>query len=344
MARSQYHPSPRTTLSLADCWTRPRQKTTSRWRRWTRVQHSIPSSAAQVERQSRRSCDASGTLVELGLKKFGIVLWNVCFKGIVHHWSNVCYASVLSLGDNTIILNISRCLFFYSITISRTFSSYRDIGNSRLKKYIAKKKNAIVSQVRNSTETKLGQSFSAFASEKQKRTTSEVLCNANEFAIYCDACRRVHTCGNRLWSNRVWTKENKKWNRNICLPIYRGEKRKLILPKLNPYPFKYQERRKSFVSFRHVISNGIMYSMSQFGTIWRDQFIYMLSCWETLRPVLTKPGQILQKYFMDFECFFFGRFERFLSPGPIPRVWYSWVSSTGDGIRWYKLLQYPKKL
>ena len=47
-------------------------------------------------------------------------------------------------------------------------------------------------------ETKLAV-FSAFGCEKQKQTTSEVRTRyANEFAIDCDACSGVHTCGYRL--------------------------------------------------------------------------------------------------------------------------------------------------
>ena len=44
----------------------------------------------------------------------------------------------ISLGGNTIISNIA-IRFFYSITLSRTFSSYRDIGKSCLKIYRDKK-------------------------------------------------------------------------------------------------------------------------------------------------------------------------------------------------------------
>ena len=57
----------------------------------------------------------------------------------------------------------------------------------------------IVSHITNSMETILGQSYSAFGSDKQKRTSLEVHTHyANEFAIYCDACRRVHTYGYQL--------------------------------------------------------------------------------------------------------------------------------------------------
>ena len=51
-------------------------------------------------------------------------------------------------------------------------------------------------------ETKTEQSFELLElSEKQKQTTLEVHTlarSANEFAIYCDTCRGVHTCGYRL--------------------------------------------------------------------------------------------------------------------------------------------------
>ena len=85
-----------------------------------------------------------------------------------------------SLSDDTIISNIA-IPFFIRYREVIEISENRD-----------KKKNAIVSQVRNSMEMKLV--FSAFGSEKEK---SELLHKyihyANEFAIYCDACRGYST-------------------------------------------------------------------------------------------------------------------------------------------------------
>ena len=99
------------------------------------------------------------------------------------------------LGDNTIIMNIA-IHSFYSITISRTFSSYRDIEKLRLKKHIAIKKKCDCESCQKFNGNEIRTVFSAFGSEKQKRTTSEVHTPyANEFVIYCDVCRRVHTCG-----------------------------------------------------------------------------------------------------------------------------------------------------
>ena len=54
-------------------------------------------------------------------------------------------------------------------------------------------------------------------------------------AIYCDACRAVHTCGYRLKSNHALTKKNNRdtiKSRHTCLTIYRGWK-KSISPKLS---------------------------------------------------------------------------------------------------------------
>ena len=151
--------------------------------------------------------------------------------------------AIVSLGNNMIISNIA--IPFYLITISRTLSSYWDIGISRLKNIYRdwKTKIAVVSRVRNSMETKLGQSLELsevrnkskllqwlancrITKEPPYRCTNTMqmnmpvsmvparlawlyMCLNQALAIYFDACREVHTCGYRLLSNHAWMKTNK---------------------------------------------------------------------------------------------------------------------------------------
>ena len=85
-------------------------------------------------------------------------------------------------------------------TILRNFSSYRDISKPRLKKpIIAIITNHHCESSQKFHGNKIRTSFSAFRGEKQNRTTAEVRTRyANEFVIYCDAYRGVHTCDYRL--------------------------------------------------------------------------------------------------------------------------------------------------
>ena len=85
---------------------------------------------------------------------------------------------IYRLGDNTNIEYRDTRTFCYLIMISRTFSSYRDIGKSRLKKiYIVFKKNLDCESSQKFHGNKMSPVFSSFGSEKQKRTTAEVQTN-----------------------------------------------------------------------------------------------------------------------------------------------------------------------
>ena len=88
--------------------------------------------------------------------------------------------------------------FFYSITISKTFSSYQEIGKLRLQKYIVitKKKMAIVIQVGNSTETKSGQSFQ-LSEVTNKSTLLQKYIHAMQMNLR-SIVTLVHTYGYRL--------------------------------------------------------------------------------------------------------------------------------------------------
>ena len=129
-----------------------------------------------------------------------------------------------------IISNIA-IIFSYPITISWTFSSYRDISKSWLNKIISSyKKIAIVSQIRNSTETKSGQPFQL----SDVRNKSELL------------QKYVHTMQMNLWfivtlvegyvpvvigSKAIMCEWNKSWYMDEIV---------VILPKPIPYPTSYQ--------------------------------------------------------------------------------------------------------
>ena len=67
----------------------------------------------------------------------------------------------VSLGDDTIILNIV-IPYFFSITISRTFSSYRDIGKSQFKNISRLKNNRINESIQNFHGKKIKPVFSSF--------------------------------------------------------------------------------------------------------------------------------------------------------------------------------------
>ena len=105
----------------------------------------------------------------------------------------------LSLGDNTIISNMA-IPFFIQSRYQEPFQVIEISENRDYKKYIMiKKKKRYCESSQKFHGNEIRTVFSAFGSKKQKRTTSEVRTrSASEFAIYCDACRRVRTCGYQL--------------------------------------------------------------------------------------------------------------------------------------------------
>ena len=102
-------------------------------------------------------------------------------------WTN--HITIVSLGDN--IKYRDTFLFDYDIENIFKLSWYRKIA-------IKKIYEDFLSQKLHGNEIRTV--FSAFRSEKQKRTTLEVHTHyANEFVIYCDACRKAIM---REWKNK----------------------------------------------------------------------------------------------------------------------------------------------
>ena len=112
-----------------------------------------------------------------------------------------------SLGDITILLNIA-IPFFIQLQYWEPFQVIEiEISENRNLKNISRLKKTPLSESQKFHGNEIRTVFSAFGSEKQKQTSSEVHThNANGFAIYCDACRRVHSRGHRLSSNHAWMK------------------------------------------------------------------------------------------------------------------------------------------
>ena len=126
-------------------------------------------------------------------------------------------------------------------TILRNFSSYRDIGKPRLQKT-----HHHCESSQKFHGNKIRTSFSAFRGEKQKRTTAEVRTRyANEFVIYCDACRG----GTYLWLSALRQScVNEKiieyyWKSRYTLTDILWMKQS-ISPKLTHTPFGVRERYK----------------------------------------------------------------------------------------------------